>query len=112
MGASPRLSCPACRADSVPLALSNVKRTRYVTCNSCGAKLEILIPKALYTLVTLAAVILGSMLVPVTLMSVFDKKWSMVTLAVVLLFVLIFGTNLLLNRQASVQLARGQQTPS
>ena len=108
MGASSRLSCPACRAESVPLSLSNVKRKRTVACGSCGAKLEVVIPNALYTLVTLVAVILGSMSVPVMLMSIFEKKWGMVALAVVLLFVLIFGTNLLLNRQATVQLARGQ----
>jgi len=73
---------------------------------SCGAKLEVVIPGALYTLVTLVAVILGSMSVPVMLMSIFEKKWGMVALAVVLLFVLIFGTNLLLNRQATARLSR------
>ena len=106
MGASSRLKCSVCSADSVQLSLSNVKRKRSVTCDSCGAKLDVVIPGGLYTLVTLAAVILGSMLIPVTLMSVFEKKWGTVALAVVLLFVLIFGTNLLLNRQATVQPAR------
>jgi hypothetical protein len=38
-------------------------------------------------------------------MSIFEKKWPMVALEVVLLFVLIFGTNELLNRQATVQRA-------
>jgi hypothetical protein len=108
MGASSRLSCPVCRADSVPLPLSNVKRRRSVTCNSCGAKFEVVIPGGLYTLVTLGAVVLGSMSLPVMLMSVFEKKWGMVALVVVMLFVLIFGTNLLLNRQAAVHIAQGQ----
>jgi uncharacterized protein (DUF983 family) len=112
MGASSRLSCPVCRADSVPLSLYDVKRTRSVTCNACGANLEVVIPGGLYMLITLGAVVLGSMSLPVMLMSVFEKKWSMVALVVVMLFVLIFGTNLLLNRQASVQLARGRSTPS
>ena len=103
MGASSRQICPSCQADSVPLSLSNVKRTRSLSCTSCGAKLEVVIPGALYTLVTLAAVVLGSMSVPVMLMSIFEKKWGMVALVVSLLFVLIFGTNFLLNRQATVQ---------
>jgi len=110
MGASSRLICPACRADSVALSVSNVKRTRSVTCSACGAKLEAVIPTGLYMLITLAAVILGSMLLPTILMSMFEKKWGMVALSVVLLFVLIFGTNALLNRQATVQLARGRAT--
>lgn len=108
MGASSRLNCPACHAESIALSLANVKRRRSVSCNSCGAKLEAVIPNGLYALVTLVAVILGSMSVPVMLMSAFEKKWGAVALVVVLLFALILGTNLLLNRQAAVQLARGQ----
>jgi len=105
MGASSRLRCPACNADSIALSLSNVKRTRHVTCNSCGANLEAVIPNGFYTLVTLAAVIFGSMLLPAILMSIFEKKWAMVALEVVMLFVIIFGTNELLNRRATVQRA-------
>ena len=102
MGASSRRKCPACGADSIPLSLSNVRRKRAATCNACGAKVEIVISNGTYTLVTLSAVILGSMLLPSILMSIFYKKWPMVALEVVLLFVLIFGTNELLNRQATV----------
>jgi uncharacterized protein (DUF983 family) len=105
VGASSRRKCPACGADSVALSLSNVRRRRDATCKSCGARIEIVIANSTYTLVTLAAVILGSMLLPTILMSIFEKKWSMVALEVVLLFVLIFGTNELLNRQATVQRA-------
>ena len=103
MGASSRRKCPACGAESIPLSISNVRRRRDATCNACGAKVEIVISSGTYTLVTLAAVILGSMLLPTILMSMFYKKWPMVALEVVLLFVLIFGTNELLNRQATVQ---------
>ena len=110
MGASSRRKCPACGADSIQLSLSNVKRTRSVTCNSCGEKLEIVIPGGSYTLVTLGAVILGSMLLPVILMSMFEKRWAMVGLAIALLFVLIFGTNELLNRQATLQRAKAPRS--
>ncbi|HYJ41216.1 MAG TPA: hypothetical protein VEW08_10510 [Steroidobacteraceae bacterium] len=103
MGASSRRSCPQCGVDSVQLSLANVRRRRRVTCHSCGTKLEIVVPTALYTLVTLSAVILGSMLVPVLLMSIFEKKWTAIALAVALLFALIFGSNELLNRRATVQ---------
>jgi len=108
MGASSRLNCPACHADSIALSWVDVKRTRSVTCRSCGAKLEVVIPGGLYFPITVGAVILGSMSLPVMLMSAFEKKWGMVALVVVLLLALIFGTNLLLNRQASVRFARGQ----
>jgi hypothetical protein len=84
--------------------LSNVRRRRAASCKACGAKMEIVISNGTYTLVTLAAVILGSMLLPTILMSLFEKKWAMVAVEVVLLFVLIFGTNELLNRQATVRL--------
>jgi uncharacterized protein (DUF983 family) len=87
------------------VSLSNVKRKRAATCNACGARVEIVIANSTYTLVTLVAVVLGSMLLPTILMSIFEKKWPMVALEVVLLFVLIFGTNELLNRQATVQRA-------
>src|SRR6478752_7774679 len=111
MGASSRLKCPACGADSVPLSLSNVRRRRLLSCTACGANLEITIPNGLYTLVTLAAVVFGSMLVPTILMSLFDKKWGMVALAIALMFAIIFGTNVLLNRRASVRLAGGRSKP-
>jgi uncharacterized protein (DUF983 family) len=80
-----------------------VRRRRQVTCHSCGTKLEIVVPTGLYALVTVSAVILGSMLVPVFLMSIFEKKWSAIVLAIALLFALIFGSNELLNRRATVQ---------
>jgi uncharacterized protein (DUF983 family) len=92
--------------------MSSVKRRRSLTCSSCGAKLEVVIPGGVYALVTLGAVILGSMSLPMMLMSVFEKKWGMVALVVVMLFALILGSNLLLNRQAAVQIARGQAPPS
>src|SRR5262245_22264511 len=103
MGASSRRKCPACSAESIQLSIANVRRKRNVSCRACGANLEIVIPGSTYGLVTLAAVILGSMLLPTILMSIFDKKWAMVALEVALLFVLIFGTNELLNRQATIQ---------
>jgi len=112
MGASSRLPCPACSAESVPLSLSNVKRRRAITCTSCGANLEVVIPGGLYVFVTLAAVVFGSMLLPTIVMSMFEKKWAMVALAVGLLFVLIFGTNAFLNRRATVQLADGRARPT
>jgi len=80
-----------------------VRRKRDASCSACGAKVEIVIANGTYTIVTLAAVVLGSMLLPTILMSIFEKKWAKVALEVVLLFVLIFGTNELLNRQATVQ---------
>ena len=103
MGASSRRKCPACGVDSIPLSISNVKRRRAVTCSACGERLEIVIATGTYALVTLPAVILGSMMLPTIVMSIFDKRWPMVALEVALLFVLIFGTNELLNRQATVQ---------
>jgi uncharacterized protein (DUF983 family) len=108
MGAGSRRNCPECSADSIPLSLSNVKRARRVTCNACGASLEVVIPSGIYAAVTLLAVIFGSMLVPTILMSMFEKKWTMVALAIALLFVLIFGTNVLLNRRATVQRPGGR----
>jgi hypothetical protein len=45
------------------------------------------------------------MLVPVLLMSIFEKKWTAIALAIALLFALIFGSNELLNRRATVQRA-------
>jgi len=103
MGASSRRNCLQCGVDSVQLSLANVRRRRQVTCHACGTKLEIIVPTGIYTLVTMSAVILGSMLVPVLLMSIFEKKWSAVALAIALLFALIFGSNELLNRRATVQ---------
>src|SRR5690349_12074275 len=103
MGASSRRKCPACGVESIPLSLSNVRRQRAATCGACGAHVEIVIANGTYALVTLAAVVLGSMLLPTILMSIFEKKWAMVALEVALLFVLVFGTNELLNRQATVQ---------
>jgi Na+(H+)/acetate symporter ActP len=94
----------------VQLSLSNVRRRRQVTCHSCGTKLEIVVPTALYSLVTLSAVVLGSMLVPVLLMSIFEKKWAAIALAIALLFALIFGSNELLNRRATVQRADARTT--
>jgi uncharacterized protein (DUF983 family) len=105
MRASMRRNCPACGADTVQLSLSSVSRKRRVTCTQCGAKLEILIPGGPYSLVTLSAVILGSMLVPTLLMMMFEKRWAMVALAIALLFALILGSNELLNRRATVQRA-------
>ena len=87
------------------LSLSNVSRRRRATCPQCGTKLEIIAPAGIYTLVTLSAVILGSMLVPVLFMSIFEKKWAAIALAIALLFALIFGSNELLNRRATVQRA-------
>jgi uncharacterized protein (DUF983 family) len=112
MRASSRRHCPACGADSVPLSLSNVRRKRRVTCTQCGTKLEVIIPGAQYSLVTLSAVILGSMLVPTLFMMMFEKRWAMVALSVALLFALIFGSNELLNRRAIVQRADGKSTAS
>jgi uncharacterized protein (DUF983 family) len=100
-----RRHCPACGADTVQLSLSSVRRNRRVTCTQCGAKLEVVIPGAFYSLVTLAAVILGSMLVPTLFMMMFEKRWAMIGLALALLFALIFGSNELLNRRATVRLA-------
>jgi uncharacterized protein (DUF983 family) len=108
MRASMRRNCPACGADTVYLSLSSVRRKRRVTCTQCGAKLEVVIPGGLYSLVTLAAVILGSMLVPTLFMMMFERRWVMVTLAVALLFALIFGSNEFLNRRATVQRAPEQ----
>ena len=92
------------------LSLSNVRRRRQVTCNSCGTKLEIVVPTGIYSLVTLSAVILGSMLVPVLLMSIFEKKWAAIALSIALFFALIFGSNELLNRRATVQRADAKFT--
>ena len=92
------------------LSLSNVRRRRQVTCHSCGTRLDIVVPTAVYSLVTLSAVILGSMLVPVLLMSIFEKKWAAIALAIALLFALIFGSNELLNRRATVQRADARIT--
>ena len=103
MGASSQRKCPACGADSIPVSLANVRRKRDASCSACGAKVEIVIANGTYTIVTLAAVVLGSMLLPTILMSIFEKKWAKVALEVVLLFVLIFGTNEFLNRQATVR---------
>jgi uncharacterized protein (DUF983 family) len=103
MRASMRRHCPACGADTVQLSLTSVRRKRAFTCPQCGAKLEIVIPGGTYSLVTLTAVILGSMLVPTLFMMMFEKRWAMVALAVALLFALIFGSNELLNRRAVVQ---------
>jgi len=103
-----RRNCPACGADTVQLSLSSVRRKRRVTCTQCGAKLEVVIPGGLYSLVTLSAIILGSMLVPTLFMMMFDKRWAMVALAVALLFALILGSNEFLNRRATVQLAPAQ----
>jgi uncharacterized protein (DUF983 family) len=89
----------------VRLSLSDVRRKRRVTCTQCGAKLEVVVPGGLYSLVTITAVILGSMLVPALFMLMFEKRWAMVVLAVALLFALIFGSNELLNRRATVQRA-------
>jgi hypothetical protein len=111
VGASSRLKCPACGADVGPLSLSNVRRRRLLACNSCGAELAIVIPYGLYTLTTLGAVIAGSMLLPTILMSLFEKKWHMVALAIALLFAIIFGTNAFLIRRATVELA-GKQAKS
>jgi uncharacterized protein (DUF983 family) len=105
MRASSRRNCPACGADSVALSLSNVRRKRRVTCTQCGAKLEIIVPAGPYALVTWTAVILGSMLVPVLIMLMFEKRWPTIALAIALLFALIFGSNELLNRRATVQRA-------
>ena len=112
MRASSRRNCPACGADSVQLSLSNVRRKRRITCTQCGAKLEIAIPGAQYALVTMTAVILGSMLVPTLFMMMFEKRWAMVALAVALLFALIFGSNELLNRRATVHRADAKITAS
>ena len=105
MSASSRRDCPACGADTVRLSLANVRRKRQATCPQCGAKLEIVIATGLYTLVTLTPVVLGSMLLPVMIMLMFEKRWAMITLAMALLFALIFGSNELLNRRATVQRA-------
>ena len=106
MRASSHRNCPACGADSVPLSLSNVRRKRRITCTQCGTKLEIITPGAQYSLVTLSAVILGSMLVPTLFMMMFEKRWAMIALAVGLLFALILGSNEFLNRRAVVQRAQ------
>jgi hypothetical protein len=90
--------------------LSNVRQRRRVTCTQCGTKLEIVVPGGIYVLITFTAVILGSMLVPVLLMSIFEKKWGAIALAISLLFALIFGSNELLNRRAAVQRAGGEVT--
>lgn len=105
MGASSRRICPECGAASVHLSLYNVRRKRMFTCPQCGAKLEIVIPGALYGAITFTAAILGSLLVPVLLMLMFEKRWAMIALAIALLFALIFGSNELLNRRATVQRA-------
>jgi uncharacterized protein (DUF983 family) len=105
MRASSRRHCPACGVDSVQLSLSNVRRKRRITCTQCGAKLEVTVPGGLYVLVTFTALILGSMLVPALFMLMFEKRWASIALAVALLFALIFGSNELLNRRATVQRA-------
>jgi uncharacterized protein (DUF983 family) len=105
MRASMRRHCPECAADSISLSLYNVSRKRKVTCTQCGAKLEVVVPHVLYGFVTFTAAILGSMLVPVLLMLMFERRWAMVALAVALLFALIFGANELFNRRADVQKA-------
>ena len=105
MRASSRRNCPVCGADTVRLTLHDVRRIRRVTCTQCGTKLEVLVPNVLYSLVTFTAVILGSMLVPALLMLMFERRWTMVALAVALLFALIFGTNEFFNRRATVQRA-------
>jgi uncharacterized protein (DUF983 family) len=103
-----RRDCPACGADTVGLSLSSVRRKRRVTCTQCGAKLEVVVPGALYGFVTLSAVILGSMLVPTLLMMMFEKRWAMTALAIALLFALILGSNEFLNRRSTVQQAPEQ----
>ena len=105
MGAPSRRKCPACEAESIRLSVINVRRKRQVTCASCGAKLEVVVPPGIYSLISLTAAILGSMLVPVLIMLMFEKRWAMIALSIALLFVLIFGSNELLNRQATVQRA-------
>ncbi len=105
MRASSRRNCPECGADSIQLSLFNVRRRRRVTCTQCGAKLDIIVPGGQYTLVTWTAAILGSMLVPVLIMLMFDRQWATIALAIGLLFALIFGSNELLNRRATVQRA-------
>jgi hypothetical protein len=102
MGAHSRLNCPDCGAASVELLMSNVRRTRRVTCNQCGSKLEIVVPAAVYNLVTWTSAILGTMLVPFLLLFVLAKEWPTLALAIVLLFALIFGSNVFLNRRAIV----------
>jgi uncharacterized protein (DUF983 family) len=104
-----RRKCPACGAEVVQLSLSNVRRRRMLTCTQCGVKLEIAVPGATYGLVTLSAVILGSMLVPALFMLMFEKRWAMVALTIALLFALILGSNEFLNRRTTVQLAPGQR---
>ncbi|HEU5134902.1 MAG TPA: hypothetical protein VFU13_07140 [Steroidobacteraceae bacterium] len=105
MRASQRRQCPQCKADSVELSLLNVKRLRRVTCPPCGAKLEIVVPDLPYRLVTWTVAILASLLAPTFLVLVFARQWATIGLAVVLLFALIFGSNEMLNRRATVQLA-------
>ena len=105
MRASSRRECAACGANSVPLSLASVRRKRRFSCPECGVKLEIVIPGGFYSFVTLLAVIFASMLVPVLFMLMFERRWAMVVLAIVLLFALIFGSNELLNRRVTVQRA-------
>jgi uncharacterized protein (DUF983 family) len=105
MGAYSRRNCPDCGADSVELLLFHVRRKRRVTCNQCGSKLEIVVPAAVYNLVTWTSAILGTMLVPFLLLFMFAKEWATLVLAIALLFALIFGSNVLLNRRATVQRA-------
>jgi uncharacterized protein (DUF983 family) len=100
-----RRSCPACAADCIQLSLFNVRRKHRVTCTQCGTKLEVVVPNVLFTLVTLADVILASMVVQAFFLLMFERRWAMAALAVTLLFALIFGTNELFNRRATVQRA-------
>jgi hypothetical protein len=105
MRASSRRQCPACGADSVHLSIASVRRKRRVTCAQCSEKLEVVIDAGFYTLVTVTAVVLGSMLLPSMVGLLLEKRWAMIALAIALLFALIFGSNELLNRRATVQRA-------
>ena len=105
MGASPRLKCPACGAEVVRPPVTNVRARRFLTCTACGVPLQIVIPYGLYAIFTLCAVIAGSMLIPTIFMAWFEKKWMMLALDVALLFTIFFGTNVLLNRRTTVELA-------
>ena len=105
MGAHSRLNCPDCGADSIQLLVSNVRRKRRVTCNQCSAKLEIVVPAGIYNLVTWTSAILGTMLAPFLLLFIFTKQWATLALSIALLAALILGSNVLLNRRATVQRA-------
>ena len=70
-----------------------------------GTKLEIVVPAGIYNLVTWTSALLATMLAPLLLLFIFAKEWATLALSIALLSALIFGSNVLLNRRATVQRA-------